>query len=105
MDTIFELDPTHTELATSLAERGVEYVFGSAIDVPGRAESNAVPFEDLPRLLAGHERYTPRGMGDLGQMTPDEHECVTVPAPSRLQVLPWDPRFAWMPADLYYGGT
>jgi len=105
MDTIFELDPAHTELADDLAARGVEYVFGSFIDINGRAKSKAVPVEHLPQLLAGHERYTPRGMGDLGQMTPDEDECVTVPDPSVLRILPWDPRFAWMPADLYFGGT
>ena len=32
-------------------------------------------------LLAGPERYTPRGMGDLGQMTPDEDECVADAGP------------------------
>ena len=44
-------------------------------------------------------------MGDLGQMTPDEDECVAMPDPSTLRVLPWDRRFAWMAADLLFGGT
>ena len=48
MDTIFELDPAHTELATDLAARGVEYVVGSFIDINGRAKSKAVPVEHLP---------------------------------------------------------
>ena len=46
-----------------------------------------------------------RGLGGLGQMTPDEDECVALPDPSTLCVLPWDPRFAHMAADLYFGGT
>jgi glutamine synthetase len=104
MDTINDVDPGHDQLAASLAEQGVEYVFGSFIDITGRAKSKAVPVAHLPQLLAGHERYTPRGMGDLGQMTPDEDECVAMPDPSGLQVLPWNPRLAWMPADLSFGG-
>jgi glutamine synthetase len=105
MDTVSELDPSHAELAATLKAQGVEYVFGSFIDITGRAKSKAVPIDHLPQLLAGHERYTPRGMGDLGQMTPDEDECVAMPDPGALRVLPWDTRFAWMPADLLFGGT
>ncbi|HEX6393761.1 MAG TPA: hypothetical protein VFZ97_09980 [Acidimicrobiales bacterium] len=105
MDTIKATTQEHEDLAVSLAQSGVEYVFASFIDVTGRAKSKCVPVAHLPQLIAGHERYTPRGMGNLGQMTPDEDECVAVPDPSTLQILPWDKRFAFMAADLYYGGS
>ncbi|HUE58613.1 MAG TPA: hypothetical protein VMO88_03450 [Acidimicrobiales bacterium] len=105
MDTIKEIREEDEHLAGGLAESGVEYVFASFIDVNGRAKSKCVPVTHLPELIAGHERYTPRGMGDLGQMTPDEDECVAVPDPATLQILPWDKRFAFMAADLYYGGV
>lgn len=105
MDTVNEISAEHTELAEALAGQGVEYVFASFIDVTGRAKSKCVPVDHLPALIAGHERYTPRGMGNLGQMTPDEDECVAVPDPETLQILPWDRRFAFMTADLYYGGS
>jgi glutamine synthetase len=104
MDTIVPVSADHEQLAEELAAQGVEYVFGSFIDVTGRAKSKAVPVHHLPALLAGHERYTPRGLGDLGQMTPNEDECVAVPDVSTLTILPWDTRFAWMAADLSYGG-
>lgn len=104
MKTIFEVDRRHEELARELAEQGVEYVFASFIDIVGRAKSKCVPIGHLAELLAGHERYTPRGLGNLGQMTPDEDECVAVPDVSTLTVLPWDRRFAHMTADLYYSG-
>jgi glutamine synthetase len=38
-------------------------------------------------------------------MTPDEDECVAIPDPATLCILPWDRRFAFMTADLYYGGA
>ena len=88
----------------SCASRGVKYVMGGWIDVLGRSKSKIVPIDHLPNLLAGSERYTPRGMGDLGVMTPHEDECVAMPDLSTLQVFPWDPRFAWMAADLSFGG-
>jgi glutamine synthetase len=105
VETINDISEEDEELARSLAESGVEYVFASFIDITGRAKSKCVPVDHLGPLMAGHERYTPRGMGNLGQMTPDEDECVTVPDPSTLQILPWDRRFAFMSADLYYGGS
>jgi glutamine synthetase len=59
----------------------------------------------LANVLAGSERYTPRGMGDLGQMTPDEDESVSQPDLATLTICPWDKRVAWMAADLLFGGT
>jgi glutamine synthetase len=105
MDTLKPLDPDHAALADRLADQGVEYVVGGWIDVMGRSKSKIVPIAHLANLLAGSERYTPRGMGDLGQMTPNEDECVAVPDPSTLLVCPWDRRWAWMAADLWFGGS
>src|SRR3981081_3488610 len=105
MDTVRPLDADHGTLAQRLAADGVEYVVGGWIDVVGRAKSKMVPVDHLPQLLAGSERYTPRGMGDLGQMTPNEDECVALPDPATLKVCPWDRRVAWMAADLLFGGT
>jgi glutamine synthetase len=105
VDTVQAVSADHAELARTLANDGVQYAVGSFVDVLGRAKSKVVPIAHLPQLMAGHERYTPRGMGDLGQMTPDEDECVAMPDPSTLRVMPWDPRFAWMAADLLYGGS
>jgi glutamine synthetase len=105
METVFEVDERHAELSATLAAQGVEYVFASFVDIAGRAKSKCVPIQHLPDLMAGHERYTPRGLGNLGQMTPTEDECVAVPDADTLCILPWDRRFAYMTADLYYGGA
>jgi glutamine synthetase len=105
VDTVTPIDPEHTALADRLAAEGVQYVVGGWIDVMGRSKSKMVPIAHLPNLLAGSERYTPRGMGDLGVMTPTEDECVAMPDLSTLIVCPWDRRVAWMAADLYFGGV
>ncbi|MCU1379462.1 MAG: glutamine synthetase [Acidimicrobiales bacterium] len=105
MDTAKQIDPEHVALAESLAAQGVEFALGGFIDITGRSKSKVIPISHLPNLLAGSERYTPRGMGDLGRMTPNEDECVAMPDPSTLKICPWDRRFVWMAADLLYGGT
>jgi glutamine synthetase len=104
MDTVSQVAAGHVELADELRQRGVKYAMGGWIDVLGRSKSKIVPIGHLPQLLAGSERYTPRGMGGIGVMTPHEDECVALPDLSTLQVFPWDTRFAWMAADLSYGG-
>jgi glutamine synthetase len=105
MDTVNDPTADHAALARDLAAQGVEYAVGGFADITGRSKSKIVPIAHLPNLLAGSERYTPRGMGDLGQMTPNEDECVAMPDPSTLRICPWDRRFAWFASDLLYGGT
>jgi glutamine synthetase len=104
MDTVSDIDPAHRALAEQLAADGVQYAVGGWIDVHGRVKSKVVPIGHLPNLLAGSERYTPRGLGGLGEMTPNEDESVAVPDLSTLKVFPWDRRFVWMAADLLFGG-
>jgi glutamine synthetase len=104
MDTVSQVAADHAELADELSRNGVKYAMGGWIDVLGRSKSKIVPIDHLPQLLAGSERYTPRGMGGIGAMTPHEDECVALPDQATLQVFPWDRRFAWMAADLSYGG-
>jgi glutamine synthetase len=104
MDTVKPVLDDHQQLADQLASQGVEYILGGWIDVMGRTKSKVVPIAHLPNLAAGSERYTPRGMGDLGRMTPNEDECVAMPDLTTLTVCPWDRRMAWTAADLWFGG-
>lgn len=104
MDTLREPSAEHATLAAELAEAGVEVALGAWVDVTGRAKSKLVPIGHLPGMLAGSERYTPRGIGDLGRFNPSEDECVAMPDPATMRVLPWDPRVAFFNADLLYGG-
>jgi glutamine synthetase len=104
MDTLRAMQSDHEKLATDLAADGVEFAFGAWVDVLGRAKGKLVPIDHLPNMLAGSERYTPRGMGGLGAMNPSEDECVALPDVETLRVLPWDKRIAFFNADLLYGG-
>jgi glutamine synthetase len=104
VDTLRELSNSDADWAQRLAEDGVAYAIASWIDVLGRPKSKIVPIDHLPNLLAGSERYTPRGMGGIGHMDPVEDEVAAVPDPDTLKILPWDRRFVWMAADMSFGG-
>jgi glutamine synthetase len=91
-----------TSLREQLRSQGVQYVFGAYVDVHGVAKSKSVPLDHLESMAAGSELYTVgalEGMGDLG---PNEDECVSIPDLERLTVLPWDPRYAVAPANLFF---
>ncbi|WP_343709286.1 glutamate--ammonia ligase, partial [Mycobacterium sp.] len=77
---------------------------GSWIDVHGRPKSKVVPIGLLPHMLAGSERYTPRGISGFGDMDPHEQESVAMPDLDTLRRLSWDDRFVWMAADLLVEG-
>lgn len=104
MDALTEPTRDHRQLADKLAADGVKFALGAWVDVTGRPKSKLVPIAQLPAMLAGSERYTPRGIGALGTMNPSEDECVALPDPSTLRVLSWDSRIAFFNADLSYGG-
>ncbi len=105
MSTVERNEQDTEALVEQLVGEGVQYAVGTWIDIQGRAKGKIVPIDHFSGLVSGSERYTPRGLGDLGQMTPEEDECVALPDPTSLRVLPWDRRFAWMAADLLYAGT
>ncbi len=105
MDTVRPIDPAHRELAESLAQSGVRYALGAWIDVHGRPKSKAVPIDHLPNMLAGSERFTPRGISGLGPMEPQEEESVAMPDVSTLRQLSWDKRFVWLAADIMLDGA
>jgi glutamine synthetase len=89
------------ELGRKLAADGVRYFFGAYPDVHGVPKAKAVPIAHFEDAAAGSELYTVgalEGMGDLG---PNEDECVGIPDLDAVTVLPWDSRYAIAPVNLY----
>ncbi|MEQ8719550.1 MAG: hypothetical protein RIE08_18260 [Acidimicrobiales bacterium] len=104
MDTLRSIADDHTALAERLRSEGVKWAFGAWSDIAGRPKGKVVPIDNLPGMLAGSERYTPRGMGNLGEMNPNEEESVGIPDPASVRILPWDPTVAFFAANLVFAG-
>ncbi len=87
-----------------LEAAGVTTLFGAYVDIHGVPKSKAVPIEHYEDYLAGSELYTVGALEGMGELGPNEDECVGVPDLDSLTVLPWDTRYAVAAADLEFHG-
>jgi glutamine synthetase len=60
-----------------------------------------VPLAHLEHMAHGSERYTGYALDGLGQ-APNDDELSSVPDLDSVIQLPWEPKLAWMPADLTF---
>jgi glutamine synthetase len=90
-------------LTSQLRERGVRYCMGAYVDIHGIPKGKVVPVDHLPHMVKGSERYTGYALDGLGQ-EPNDDELCSVPDLSHIIQLPWEPKVAWMPADLVFQG-
>ena len=86
-----------------LRSRGVRYCIGAYVDIHGAQKAKVVPIGHLGHMAAGSERYTGYALDGLGQ-APNDDEFASVPDLSHIIQLPWEPKLAWMPANLTFQG-
>jgi glutamine synthetase len=96
--------PVAAELRAQLERRGVKYFFGAYVDIHGVPKSKCVPIEHLDAAIAGSELYTVGALEGMGELGPNEDECVGIPDLTSVVVLPWDTRYAVAAADLFLHG-
>ncbi len=89
------------DIKKRLVDEGVRYVFGAYLDVHGVPKSKCVPIEHFEDMVRGSELYTVGALEGMGELGPNEDECVGIPDLDALTVLPWDRRYAIAPANLY----
>lgn len=92
------------ELQKELAAQGVKYFLGAFTDIHGVPKSKVVPLDHLADAAAGSELYTVGALEGMGELGPNEDECVSVPDMSKVTVLPWDRRYALAPSNLFLHG-
>ena len=84
-----------------LLDAGVKYVFGAYVDLDGVPKSKCVPVDHFEGMAAGSELYTVGALEGMGELGPNEDECVGIPDLSGIAILPWDRRYAIAPTNLY----
>ena len=82
----------------------MKYFFGAYTDVHGVPKAKCVPIAHLADAAAGSELYTVGALEGMGELGPNEDECVSIPDLDEVTVLPWDRRYAIAPANLYFHG-
>ena len=87
-----------------LEKRGVKYCIGAYVDIHGVPKGKTVPLPHLAHMAEGSERYTGYALDGLGQ-APHDDELISVPDLDRAVQLPWEPKLAWIPAELRFQGS
>jgi glutamine synthetase len=90
-------------LKQQLSDKGVRYCIGAYVDIHGVPKGKVVPIDHLDHMADGSERYTGYALDGLGQ-APNDDELVSIPDLDGVIQLPWEPKLAWMPADLAFRG-
>lgn len=96
-------DPKLDALMTDLKARGVKYCMGAYVDIHGCQKGKVVPIDHLHHMAAGSELYTGYAVDGMGQ-APNDDEFASIPDFKALVQLPWEPKIAWMPADIHFKG-
>ena len=97
-------DESLAALKQQLTDQGVQVLFGAYTDVHGVPKSKAVPIAHLEDYARGSELYTVGALEGMGELGPNEDECVGIPDVEAITVLPWDRRYAIAPANLFLHG-
>jgi glutamine synthetase len=92
-----------TEVYSRLKAQGVKYCIGAYVDIHGVQKGKVVPIEHLSHMARGSELYTGYALDGLGQK-PNDDEFASIPDLNHIIQLPWEPKIAWMPADLSLNG-
>jgi glutamine synthetase len=86
-----------------LRQKGVKYCIGAYVDIHGVPKAKVVPLDHLDHMAHGSELYTGYALDGLGQ-GPNDDEIASIPDLDHVIQLPWEPKLAWMPADLTFHG-
>ena len=71
------------EARRRLEAAGVQYVFGAYTDLNGVPKSKCVPLAHFEDMAAGSELYTVGALEGMGELGPNEDECVGDPRPGQ----------------------
>ncbi|MEZ5875644.1 MAG: type III glutamate--ammonia ligase [Hyphomicrobiales bacterium] len=97
------MDDKIAQRREELRQKGVKYCIGAYVDIHGVPKAKVVPLDHLDHMAHGSELYTGYALDGLGQ-GPNDDEIASVPDLDHVIQLPWEPKLAWMPADLTFHG-
>ncbi len=86
-----------------LAEAGVQYVLSCWIDLLGVPKTKPVPLSRFEELCAGRgPQFAVHSISMVPELGPADPDQLPIPDLDSLVVCPWDDRYAWVFADLYF---
>ena len=104
--TLSEALPDAAEVAAArkrLEAAGVKYVLSCWIDLLGVPKTKPVPLSDFELLCAGKgPQFAVHSISMVPELGPADSDQISVPDLDSLVICPWDPKCAWVFADLWW---
>jgi glutamine synthetase len=100
--------PAADRVAAARAElenAGVEYVFCCWIDLLGLPKTKPIPLTEWEELCRGEgPQFAVHSVSMVPELGPADPDQIMVPDLDSLVVCPWNSRYGWVFADLFYEG-
>jgi glutamine synthetase len=94
------------EVRARLEEAGVQYVLSCWIDLLGVPKTKPVPISEWEELCAGRgPQFAVHSVSMVPELGPADPDQIPIPDLDSVVVCPWDHRYAWVFADLYWEGA
>ena len=91
------------KLRSQLAEKGIEYVFCSFVELTGAPKAKLVPVSHIEEFAQDGAGFAGFACGNVGQGPHDPDIC-SVPDFRSLSILPWRKNIAWVTGNLHVEG-
>ena len=91
------------KLRSQLAEKGIEYVFCSFVELTGAPKAKLVPVSHIEEFAQDGAGFAGFACGNVGQGPHDPDIC-SVPDFRSLSILPWRKNTAWVTGNLHVAG-
>jgi len=86
-----------------IAEKGIEYLFCSFVELTGAPKAKLVPASQVEEVAVDGAGFAGFACGDVGQGPQDPDIC-SVPDFRSLTILPWRKDIAWVTGNLHVNG-
>ena len=91
------------EAKAKLEEAGVKYILSCWIDLLGQPKTKPVPISDFELLCAGKgPQFAVHSISFVPELGAADSDQIPVPDLDSLVICPWNPKCAWMFADLWW---
>jgi glutamine synthetase len=94
------------EVRARLEEADVQYVLSCWIDLLGIPKTKPVPISEWEELCAGRgPQFAVHSVSMVPELGPADPDQIPIPDLDSVVICPWDHRYAWVFADLYWEGA
>ncbi len=92
------------QIRSTIADRGVEFIFAQFVDLYGRPSAKLVPANQLDGLVEDGAGFAGFAAGEIGQL-PSDPDIAAIPDLDSFTLVPWQPNLARFACDVTVEGA